>query len=72
MTTDAHENGPHNQETPERQTLFEIQQAIKGMPAETQETVAELAEHFRRIVKQAPSGEGQLALALVGAEYAAQ
>ena len=58
--------------TAEQETLSEIQTAIKGLSPESQEAIQEMAEHFRRIIKQAPDGEGQMALALVGAELAAE
>ena len=72
MEPTSHQNGPHSGETAERQTLFEIQAAIKSMPATKQHEIDMLATNFRRIVHEDSTGMAQLAFALVGAEMAAR
>lgn len=56
----------------EEQTLLMIRGAISILPAESRETITEMAEHIRRMIRTAPPGEGSLAVALVGAELAAE
>jgi hypothetical protein len=72
MTTDAHENGPHNQESPERQMLFEIQNAIKSLPPSDQHYIEMHAINIRRMMVEDSSGLFTMAFALVGAEQAAK
>ena len=56
----------------EQQTLLVIRGAISTLPPESQEAIAEMAEHIRRMIRTAAQGEGALAVALVGAELAAE
>lgn len=58
--------------TNEQKNLADIRTAIKSLPPESQETIEDIAEHFRVTIRVAPDGEGAMALALVGAEMAAQ
>lgn len=55
----------------EKVTLLMIKGAIYDMPKEEQDTIATLAQQLRNIVKDA-GAQGVLALALVGAEVAAE
>lgn len=54
--------------TQEQQTVLLIKGAIFELSAAEQEACEELADHIRRLVKQAGEPVGTLALALVGAE----
>lgn len=57
--------------TQDEQTLLLIKGAISDLPSDAQEAIREIAENFRRVIKEAPEGYGSIALALVGAEMAA-
>jgi hypothetical protein len=57
--------------TDEEQTLLVIRGTIAGMPEEDQIRVKAIAETFRNALK-AGGGHAAMALALVGAEQAAQ
>ena len=54
--------------TEEQQTILVIKGAISELPSAQAEACNELAEHIRRVIKQAGEPAGTLALALVGAE----
>jgi hypothetical protein len=54
--------------TQEQITLLAIKAAISELPPEHEERCNELAEHIRRMIKEAGSPVGDLALALVGQE----
>lgn len=54
--------------TTEQQNILIIKGAIAELPAAQREACNELADHLRRVIKQAGSPVGQFALALVGAE----
>ncbi len=54
--------------TTEQIVLNHIKLTVSQMPPESQEAIDELAEHFRRVVKEASGVEGRLALAMVNAE----
>lgn len=58
--------------TQELETILLIKGAISELPADQMEACQELAEHLRRVVKQAGSPVGTLAFALVGAELQSQ
>ena len=58
--------------TAEQHTVILIKCSIESLPAESQESIKEIAECIRRIVKNAPDGEGAMALVLVGAELASE
>ena len=64
-------NNPREIMSDEQDTLLMIRGAIATMPPETQECVHEMAEHIRAMIRRAAKGEGQMAVALVGAELAA-
>lgn len=53
--------------TAEQQSVLIIKGYISELPAVDQETVREMADHFRRMIAQNP-GCGKIAFALVGAE----
>ena len=55
--------------TTEQETVLLIKGLISELPTDQLETCEELAEHIRRAVKLAGDPVGQLALALVGAEF---
>jgi hypothetical protein len=57
--------------TDEEQTLLLIRGTVAGMPEDDQIKVKAIAETFRNALK-AGGGHASLALALVGAEQAAQ
>lgn len=54
--------------TQEQQTVLLIKGVISELPAAQKEACNELADHIRRVIKQAGEPVGTLALALVGAE----
>lgn len=54
--------------TSEQQTLLMIKGLISELPADQAEACHELADHLRRVIKQAGEPVGLMALALVGAE----
>lgn len=56
----------------DEQTILMIKGAIASLPPDQSEACNELADHIRRVVKQAGEGVGVLALSLVGAEYLAK
>jgi len=58
--------------TEEQKTILMIKGAISELPAAQLEACEELAEHLRRVVKQAENPVGTLAFALVGAELQAE
>lgn len=57
--------------TAEQQNVLIIKGIISELPAVQRETVNEMADTVRRMIKSAPEGEGTLAMALVGAELQA-
>jgi hypothetical protein len=57
--------------TPEQQTVLLIKGAISELPVAQREAVEELAEHIKTLIRNA-GDVGPMALALVGAEAAAQ
>lgn len=54
--------------TVEQQNILMIKGLITELPAAQAEACHELAEHLRRVIKQAGEPVGTMALALVGAE----
>jgi hypothetical protein len=58
--------------TSEQETLLVIKGSIASLPKERQEVIETIAENMRRVVRNTVNGEGHMALALVGAELAAQ
>lgn len=54
--------------TAEQQNILLIKGLITELPADQAEACHELAEHLRRVIKQAGEPVGTMALALVGAE----
>ena len=54
----------------QEKNLLLVKGIIHDLPAESQECVNEIAEHIRRVIAQAPKGEGILAFTLVAAENA--
>lgn len=58
--------------TTEQETLLLIKGAISELPAAQLEACEELAEHIRMACRVAGEPVGSLAIALVGAERAAQ
>jgi len=57
--------------TPEQETLLVIKGAISELPAAQREACEELADHLRTLIRNA-GDIGPMALALIGAEAAAQ
>lgn len=53
----------------DEQTILIIKGAIASLPPDQAEACNEVADHIRRVIKQAGEGVGAMALALVGAEY---
>lgn len=58
--------------TPEHLVLQEIQNAVIALPTAQRKECTQLAEHFRAAIRRAGDPVGRLALALVGAEFAAE
>jgi hypothetical protein len=58
--------------TPEQQVVKDIKDFIEAMPPEKQGIVAQKAAEIRNIIGKDPDGLGNLAVALIGAEIAAQ
>jgi len=58
--------------TEEQITILAIKGAISELPPEHEERCNELAEHIRRMVKEAGFPVGALAVGLVGAELQAE
>jgi hypothetical protein len=56
----------------EQETLWAIKGVVSELPLAQQEACKELAEHFRESIKRAGFPVGELALSLVGAEFAAK
>jgi hypothetical protein len=54
--------------TSEQETVLIIKGLISQLSAAEQEACKEVADHLRRVIKQAGEPVGSLALALVGAE----
>lgn len=52
-------------------TVLAIKGAISELPPHQEEACNDLAEHIRRMIKEAGSPVGELAIALVGAELQA-
>lgn len=57
--------------TPEQETVLLIKGAISELPPSHQEACLELAEHLRRMIREAGDPVGPLAIALIGAEMQA-
>ena len=58
--------------TNEQETLLMLQGVVAGLSPAENEACKELQEHFRRAIAQAGPIVGRLALAVVGAELAAE
>lgn len=56
----------------EQELFFTIKGLIASLTAESRESVEEMAEHIRRMIKLAADGEGAIAIALIGAELQLQ
>lgn len=56
---------------PEQETFLVIAGTISQLPAEQQECINDMAEHIRAMIRAASDGEGAIAVALIGAELAA-
>ncbi|EPS1205498.1 TPA: hypothetical protein ACKP07_004974 [Serratia marcescens] len=57
--------------TEEQATLLLVKGTIADLPAETQESVKKCVASIRELLAAYPNGEAHIALALLGAELAA-